>query len=110
MLGRLLHHAITTTPTAMFNAPTLGNVIHLKMKTKMKQKELYEKVALLKDGQVVQIAGDFFRAVQLVSVESMPACMQCDLDSICHDDVLDVCSEMESTGSRHWILKLAHPL
>lgn len=75
----------------------------------MRQKERYEKAQLLKAGQVVQIAGDFFRAVQLVSVETTPACMQCDLDSICHDDVLDVCCEMESTGSRHWILKLAHP-
>ena len=76
----------------------------------MRQKELREKVALLKDGQIVEIAGDYFRAIQLLTVESQPACMQCDLDSICHDDVLDVCTEMESMGSRHWILKLAHPL
>lgn len=76
----------------------------------MRQRELYKKVQLLKAGQVVQIAGDFFRAVKLVSVESMPACQQCDLDSICHDDVLDVCCEMESPRSQHWILKLAHPV
>lgn len=75
----------------------------------MKQKELSEKVALLKDGQVVEIAYDFFRAVQVVPSESTPTCMLCDLDSICHDDVLEVCTEMESIGSRHWILKLAHP-
>ena len=75
----------------------------------MRQKELSEKVALLKDGQIVQIAGDLFRAIQLLTVESMSECMQCDLDSICHDDVLEVCIKMNSMGSRHWILKLAHP-
>ena len=75
----------------------------------MRQKELREKVALLKDGQIVQIAGDFFRAIKLESDNKRDVCMQCDLDSICHDDVLDVCSEMESVGSHNWILKLAHP-
>lgn len=75
----------------------------------MKQKELREKVALLKDGQVVQIAGDFFRAVKLENVDRIDICTYCDLDSICRDDVLDVCCEMESTRSRGWMLKLAHP-
>ena len=75
----------------------------------MRQKELHEKVALLKDGQVVQIAGDFFRAVKLEDVDRTDICTHCDLDSICRDDVLDVCCEMESTRSRGWMLKLAHP-
>lgn len=74
----------------------------------MKQKELYEKVQLLKAGQVVQIAGDFFRAVKCSDFEKTDICTQCDLDSICHDDVLDVCCEMETTRSRGWMLKLAH--
>lgn len=76
----------------------------------MRQRELYKKVQLLKAGQVVQIADDFFRAVQVAPTDSMHACMLCDLDSICHDDVLEVCSEMESVGSHNWILKLAHPV
>ena len=75
----------------------------------MRQKELHEKVALLKDGQVVQIAGDFFRAVKLEDVDRTDICTHCDLDSICRDDVLDVCCEMESTRSRGWMLKLSHP-
>lgn len=75
----------------------------------MKQRELNEKVQLLKAGQVVWINGDSFRAVKLDHVDPMNVCMHCDLDSICHGDVNDVCREMESTGSYHWMLKLAHP-
>ena len=75
----------------------------------MRQRELYKKVQLLKAGQVVQIAGDFFRAIKLEDVDRTDICADCDLDSICRDDVLDVCCEMESTRSRGWMLKLAHP-
>ena len=78
----------------------------------MKQRELQKKVQLLKAGQVVEIAGDFFRAIKIenVDIDRTDICMHCDLDSICRDDVLDVCCEMESTRSRGWILKLAHRL
>ena len=75
----------------------------------MRQKELREKVALLKDGQIVQIAGDFFRAVQLNYYDPTGICTECDLDSICRGDVFDVCCEMETARSHGWILKLAHP-
>lgn len=76
----------------------------------MKQRELYKKVQLLKAGQVVQINGDFFRAINLGPIDSFGICNECDLDSICHDDVLEVCCEMESAGSNRWRLKLAHPV
>lgn len=76
----------------------------------MKQRELQKKVQLLKAGQVVEISGDFFRAIKLENVERTDICTHCDLDSICRDDVLDVCCEMESTRSRGWMLKLTHRL
>lgn len=76
----------------------------------MKQRELNKKVQLLKAGQVVQIAGDFFRAIKFDYCDPMDVCAQCDLDSICQGDVSRVCSEMDSYGSRHWVLKLAHPV
>lgn len=76
----------------------------------MRQRELYEKVQLLKAGQVVQIAGDFFRAVKVNSDDPTTLCNECDLDSICQGDVWDVCCEMESARSHGWILKLAHPV
>lgn len=75
----------------------------------MRQKELNEKIALLKDGQVVEIAGDYFRAVRINSTDILDTCSQCDLDSICRGDVENVCCEMEVLEDVHWILKLAHP-
>ena len=74
----------------------------------MKQKEIYEKAQLLKAGQVVEIAGDYFRAVQILKLEKSSCCDHCDLDSICRDDVFDVCCAMESLKSHNWMLKLAH--
>lgn len=75
----------------------------------MKQKELYEKAQLLKAGQIVEIASDFFRAVKVDNWEKSSCCDQCDLDSICIGDVYDICCELESVESYHWLLKLAHP-
>lgn len=74
----------------------------------MKQKELYERALLLKAGQIVEITGDFFRAVKVQGWEKLSCCEQCNLDSICRDDVFDVCCKMESVESHHWMLKLAH--
>ena len=76
----------------------------------MKQKELYEKAQLLKAGQVVEIAGDYFQAKHIDSHGESSCCEQCDLDSICRGDVFDVCCEMETLTSHDWLLKLAHPL
>lgn len=74
----------------------------------MKEKVINEIVQLLKAGQIVEIAGDFFRAVQVLNWEKSSCCDQCDLDSICRGDVFDVCLSMETLKSNHWILKLAH--
>ena len=75
----------------------------------MKQKELYEKVQLLKAGQIVEIAGDWFQAVKVDDADFESCCEKCELDSICHGDVFDVCCEMETAASHWWYLKLAHP-
>ena len=75
----------------------------------MKQKELEQKAQLLKAGQIVEIAGDYFRAIRVEGWGITEVCEQCDLDSICRDDVYDVCCEMETSMSCHWMLKLAHP-
>ena len=74
----------------------------------MKQKELHEKAQLLKAGQIVEIAGNFFRAVKIENWEKSSCCNQCDLDSICYGDVNEVCVEMETLESHNWMLKLAH--
>lgn len=75
----------------------------------MRQKELREKVALLKDGQVVQIAGDFFRACRVDANWADRVCDECDLDSICRGDVELVCNEIDYPFYNRYYLKLAHP-
>lgn len=75
----------------------------------MKQKELNEKVQLLKAGQVVEIAGDYFQAIRLAKDWEVRACEACDLDSICRGDVAEVCSELDRPYYTRWYLKLAHP-
>lgn len=76
----------------------------------MKKKTLYEKAQLLKAGQIVEINGDNFQAVKVEKEDFEPTCMYCDLDSICRDEVFEVCCEMETVASHFWRLKLAHPL
>lgn len=74
----------------------------------MTQKEIREKVALLRDGQVVQIEGDFFKAVRLPDDWQVRACEACDLDSVCRGDVAIVCTELDHPLYTRYYLKLAH--
>ena len=74
----------------------------------MKQKELNEKVQLLKAGQVVEIAGDLFIARRLSDDWQVRACEACDLDSICRGDVAIVCGELDKPLYTKFYLKLAH--
>lgn len=75
----------------------------------MKKKTLYEKTQLLKAGQIVEINGDYFQALKVDDTSFESCCEQCDLDSICRDEVFEVCCEMETAASHFWRLKLAHP-
>lgn len=74
----------------------------------MKQKELYKKVQLLRAGQIVEIAGDWFIACRLSDDWQVRACEACDLDSICQGDVAEVCSELDKPFYTKYYLKLAH--
>lgn len=75
----------------------------------MKQKELNRKTQLLKAGQIVEIAGDWFRACRVAEGWEGRACEACDLDSICKGEVEEVCSELDFPFNNRWYLKLAHP-
>ena len=75
----------------------------------MKQKELNKKVQLLKAGQIVEIAGDFFRACKVAGGWEGRACEACELDSLCKGDVEIVCDELDKPFNNRWFLKLAHP-
>lgn len=75
----------------------------------MKQKELREKVALLRDGQVVQIGDDFFQARKVPKGYEGRACEFCFLDCLCRHDVAEVCNELDTPLGTQYYLKLAHP-
>lgn len=74
----------------------------------MRQKELYEKSQLLKAGQVVEIAGDWFRAFKVPEGFRGWACEICDLDCLCKGDVALICSELDRVFENRYYLKLAH--
>lgn len=74
----------------------------------MTQKELNEKVQLLKAGQIVQISGDYFQAKHIPDCYGVYPCNYCDLDSICRGDIAIICEALDSFGKRQWFLKLAH--
>lgn len=75
----------------------------------MTLKEIREKAALLRDGQIVQIEGDFFRALKVSDDWEGRACEACDLDCLCRGDVAIVCDELDKPIYSRWYLKLAHP-
>lgn len=74
----------------------------------MTQKELNKKVQLLKAGQSVEIAGDYFQARHILDCYDVNPCDCCDLDSICRGDIAIICEALDSFGKRQWYLKLAH--
>ena len=74
----------------------------------MTQKELYEKVQLLKAGQIVEINNDIFYAERIDDPFADYPCSYCNLDSICQGDVNTICAAMEDYGKAHWLLHLAH--
>lgn len=74
----------------------------------MKQSELYKKAQLLKAGQIVEIDGDWFRAVRCPDYWEARTCELCDLDSICRGNVAKVCTELDRPSYDKWYLKLAH--
>lgn len=76
----------------------------------MKQRELNEKVQLLKAGVTVEIASDTFFAVKVPESWEYRACELCELDSICRGDVAEVCSALDWPFDDRWYLKLAHPV
>lgn len=74
----------------------------------MKEKELRVKVALLKDGQIVEIANDWFQAVRLPDNDDEDPCFICDVDCLGRGDVNTICAALEDYGKCRWFLKLAH--
>lgn len=74
----------------------------------MTQKEKNKKVQLLKSGLIVDINGDTFYAERIDDPFADYPCSYCQLDSICVDDVQDICAALDGVGKARWLLHLAH--
>lgn len=73
---------------------------------KKKVDTLYAKAVRLAEGGVVEINGHFVRAIGVVG-EDLP-CYLCEMDSICHEDMSDLCAEVDNYTHSPHILKLAY--
>lgn len=72
----------------------------------MRQKTLDEKVALLKDGQIVEIDGLMFSAKRIDDSVPKTPCFYCNVDCICKGNVLRVCEELDYFPNLGWYLWL----
>lgn len=71
----------------------------------MRKSEITKKASLLRNGQSVEIDGNWFRAVRL-NVEDADPCHECEVDCLCISNVSYVCSELELSYGGRWLLKL----
>lgn len=73
----------------------------------MKQIEsLHAKAVRLAEGGVVEINGHFVRAIDVVG-DNNP-CELCDMDSVCHMEMVDLCAEVDAYTRSPHILKFAY--
>lgn len=72
----------------------------------MNQKELAKKVALLKDGQIVEIDGLLFSAKKVNEYWPQTPCKYCNIDCLCRGDVAEVCGELDWMSKSTWYLNL----
>ena len=72
----------------------------------MNYKLLAEKVALLKDGQMVEIDGLLFSAKRINEDDPQTPCLYCNVDCLCRGDVAEVCTELDFISKSVWYLNL----
>ena len=72
----------------------------------MKHDPLYEKAVRLAEGGIVEIAGHFVRAVNVPGDEN--PCELCEMDSVCHMEMTDLCAELDGYTRSKNLLKFAY--
>lgn len=77
------------------------------MAKKVKQKEmsLHDKAVRLCEGGVVECMGHVVKAVA-IATSDLP-CIDCGMDSICRDEMCDLCAYCDNLTSEEHILVLA---
>lgn len=67
----------------------------------------HDKAIRLLEGGIVEIDANWFRVRLFPDYFDDDTCMECDLDSICNFEHVDVCSECETISHRKCCLELA---
>lgn len=70
----------------------------------MNKNEFDEKISLLKDGQIVEIDGDWFGAHSLDGNSEVPPCYSCSVDCDGRIDVGEVCLNLNLSSECDWYL------
>lgn len=74
----------------------------------MKKLTIHDKAIRLLEGGVVEINCNWFRAKRLSEYYQDTSCMECNLDSICQNEHVDVCCECDAISQRKCILELVN--
>lgn len=75
------------------------------MTKKKKEMSLHDKAVRLCEGGTVECMGHYVRA-KAVKTEDLP-CLDCKMDSICRDELCDLCAECDNLTNENHILVLA---
>lgn len=67
----------------------------------------HDKVIRLVEGGIVEIDGNWFSLIKFPDSFIGNPCMECDLDSICRMEHVDICGECECVSHRRCCLRLA---
>lgn len=67
---------------------------------------LYAKAVRLAEGGVVEINGHFVKAIDAGEVDN--PCEVCNMDSVCHMEMVDLCAEVNGYTRSPHILKFAY--
>lgn len=67
---------------------------------------VHDKAIRLLEGGVVNIEGLWFRLIRFPDYYDDNPCMECDLDSICRMEHVDICVECEAISHRKCCLRL----
>ena len=74
----------------------------------MEEKTVHDKAIRLIEGGIVEIEGNWFRLKRFSEYFDDNTCNECELDSMCHWEHVQICEECEAISNRRCCLQLAH--
>lgn len=66
----------------------------------MTYKEMHRIAIRLVEGGTEQIDGHFLKRRRILSGDSTAACQECELDSICSDLIMNICTECDNISDK----------